>query len=287
MKKLLLYILICCTTLTVHAQISTTLNVQSAPTAVLSEWAIKNTIVNFIVDKADPNVQQVIFKTSLKLSDGTIIGVTDVTKFTPVALARGVRVYYSKDVMPLEVMNFTGTYKSTLEKTGKLPAGQYQFCVEIIAPGTFQTIVAAKCRNFNVASIQLPFLMMPANQSVLNSVVAQTAITFRWTPIVPQVQAIQSTYRLQVFEVLTHQQPVQALRSNQPLLDITVRGITQYIWQPKLAFEATDSLPHTFIWTIQTLDVNGLPLVQTDGNGESRSEPFVFKIAHATLPKKK
>jgi len=269
------------------AQISTTLNVQSSPTAVLSEWAIKNTIVNFIVDKADPNPLQGIFKTEIKLSDGTVIGVTDVTKATPVTLIRGVRVYYSKDVMPLEIMNFTGTYKSTLDKTGKLPAGQYQICVSILAPSNFQPIVAAKCRSFNMASIQLPFLMMPLNQSVLKKEAAQTAITFRWTPVIPQVQAIQSTYRLQVFEVLQHQQPVQALRSNQPLLDITVRGITQYIWQPRLAFSATDSLPIKFIWTIQTLDANGLPLVQTDGNGESRSEPFVFTIAANQEAKKK
>lgn len=278
MKKLFLYIIICFSTVHVQAQISTTLNVLSTPTSVLSEWAIKNPIVNFIVDKADPTNQPVIFKTEIKLADGTVVGVTDVARFTPVVLPRGVRVYYSKDVMPLEVMNFTGTYKSTLEKTGKLPSGLYQFCVSIIAPGSFQTIVAAKCRNFNLAAIQLPFLMMPANQSVLKKEAAQTAITFRWTPVSPQSQAVQTSYRLQVFEVLSHQQAIQALRSNQPQLDITIRGTTQYIWQPRLAFSATDSLPLTFVWTIQTLDANGLPLVQTDGNGESRSEPFVFKI---------
>lgn len=269
-----------------NAQTSTTLNVQSSPTAVLSEWAIRNTIINFIVDKADINNQQVIFKTSIRLVDGTVIGVTDITKATPVTLTRGVSIFFSKDVMPLEIMNFTGNYKRTLDKTGKLPAGQYQLCVEILAIGTFQTIVAAKCKNFYVAAIQLPFLMMPINQSILKKVAAQTAITFRWTPVLPQVQAAQTVYRLQVFEVLAHQQSVQALRSNQPLLDISLRGITQYIWQPRLAFNATDSLSSSFIWTIQTLDNNGQPLVQTDGNGESRSEPSVFKIAVNTERKK-
>jgi hypothetical protein len=33
-----------------------------------------------------------------------------------------------------------------------------------------------------------------------------------------------------------------------------------------------------FIWTIQTLDNTGLPLNQTDGNGESLSEPKVFFV---------
>jgi hypothetical protein len=287
MKKIQILAVLLFTAFQIQAQISTTLNVLSSPTAVLSEWAIKNPIVNFIVDKADPNNQPVIFKTEMKLIDGTVIGVTDVAKATPVILPRGVRVFYSKDVMPLEVMNFSGTYRSTLEKTGKLPSGQYQLCVSILAPGTFQTLVAAKCRNFNLAAIQLPFLMMPANQSILKKEIAQTAITFRWTPVSPQSQAVQTSYRLQVFEVLPHQQTVQALRSNQPLLDITLRGMTQYIWQPRLAFNPTDSLPTTFIWTIQTLDANGLPLVQSDGNGESRSEPYVFKIAATPSPTKR
>ncbi len=259
------------------AQILTTLNVQSSPTAVLSEWALQNSIVNFIVDKADPNNQTVIFKTEIKLLDGTVVGVTDVTRATPIVLSRGTRVYFSKDVMPLEVMNFTGKYRSSLDKTGKLPADQYQFCVQIVAPGNFQPLVAEKCRNFRVAALQLPILVMPAHNSSLPALTAQTAITFRWTPLTPVGQII-PTYRIQVFEVMSHQQPVQALRSNQPLLDVSVKGITQYIWQPRLAFNTTDSIPVKFIWTIQTLDANGIPAVQSDGNGESRTEPFVFSV---------
>ena len=44
-------------------------------------------------------------------------------------------------------------------------------------------------------------------------------------------------------------------------------------------FNASDSLPTKFIWTIQTLDDNKQPVLQTDGNGESRSEPFIFSIS--------
>jgi hypothetical protein len=80
-----------------------------------------------------------------------------------------------------------------------------------------------------------------------------------------------------VFEVLSNQQPVQALRANQPILDISLRGVTQYIWQPRISFSNNDSLVH-FIWTIQTLDPTGAPILLSDGNGESRSEPFIFKV---------
>jgi hypothetical protein len=42
-----------------------------------------------------------------------------------------------------------------------------------------------------------------------------------------------ATYKLMVFEVLPHQNPVQAMRSNFPILTQEVRGTTQYIWQPQ------------------------------------------------------
>ncbi|HQQ99881.1 MAG TPA: hypothetical protein PLA61_03520, partial [Ferruginibacter sp.] len=87
------------------------------------------------------------------------------------------------------------------------------------------------------------------------------------------------TYRIQVFEVLNNQSPVQALRSNQPLLDKELLAVTQYIWQPQLTFVNEKS---KFIWTIQSLDKDQKPINQTDGNGEGRSEPIVFFIGTST-----
>ena len=289
MKKNSFFFFFLMLVLSTKAQVSTTLTVQTAPTAILSEWSVRNAIVTLIVTKVDSIPQQAIFKTEIKLIDGTVIGVTDITKATPVILTKGTRVYFSKDVMPLEIMSFTGKYKTILDRTGKLPADNYQFCVQLLSQGPLglQPLVAAKCKFFNMAALQLPILVMPANHAVLNKLVAQTAITFRWSPLIPQTLP-PPTYRLQVFEILANQQPVQALRSNQPLLDVSVRAITQYIWRPGLAFNTTDSLPLKFIWTLQTLDDTGLPAVQTDGNGESRSEPFIFAIGtSATIEKRK
>lgn len=285
MKKILLYISTFFLSSVLSAQLFTTLNVQNTPTPVLSEWATQNSIINFVVDKADPNPQQGIFRTSIKLLDGTVVGFTDISRATPVTFNRGTKVYFSKDVMQLEIMNFLGIYRSSIDQTGKLPANIYQLCVEILSPANFQPLASEKCRNFRVAALQLPILVMPTNNSILPLLIAQTAITFRWTPLIPAAQVI-PTYRIQVFEVLNHQQPMQALRSNQPVLDIKVVGITQYIWQPRLAFNSTDTIPFKFIWTIQTLNNNGEPVIKSDGNGESRSEPFVFTIKQGVIANK-
>ena len=90
---------------------------------------------------------------------------------------------------------------------------------------------------------------------------------------------------------------MQALRSNQPLLDKNIVGTTQFIWQPQLSMmpyaSAADSLNalqkigKKFIWIIQTLDNLGQPLNQTDGNGESMSEPKVFFVIDKNVGGKK
>lgn len=273
--------------LVVEAQITTTLNLQTRPTPVLSEWANKNQIVNFIVDKISPNPQQAIIKVEIQLLDGTIIGVSDLTKTAPVTLTRGVKVYYSKDIMPLELMVFSGVYRNTFARTGKLPAGNYQLCVSLLDLASLQPLVSTKCKVFFISSVQLPFLMMPANNTVLSKTVAQNSITFRWTPASPIDQASLPIYRLQLFEILPYQEPLQALRGNQPILDINLRGVTQYIWRPSLIFNTNDSTALKYIWTIQTLDSNGLPISQTDGNGESRSEPLIFTVQDTNTRKSK
>ncbi|MBA4258714.1 MAG: hypothetical protein C0446_06090 [Chitinophaga sp.] len=278
MKKYFTVLLVCtCLLNQLVAQINTTLTVQSQPPANLSEWATRNAVLSFVVDYGRPDPQPVIFKTEIKLLDGTVVATTDVQKVNSIILNRGVSIFFAKDVMPLENLIFTGQYRKTIERTGKLPSGQYQVCVSILQPGTFQIIAADRCRIFNLLGVQLPFLMMPINQSIIPKLNAQNAITFRWTPVTPQSAIAPATYRLQVFEVLSNQQPVQALRANQPILDISLRGVTQYIWQPRMSFSNNDSLVQ-FIWTIQTLDPTGSPILLSDGNGESRSEPFIFKV---------
>jgi hypothetical protein len=251
-------------------------------------------------------------------------------------------------------------------------------CVTAVRPTDYTPLSPPECKTFYLASIQLPTLMKPYDGEVLDANIAQTAITFRWTPMVPK-QPAPVTYRVQVFEVLENQNPVQAMRSNMPLLDQEVRGTTQYIWRPQMSFHvagtwggdcsgATEKNINTseaglgsgkdnksteknintseaglgsgkdnksaqknintseagvgtgkdkksrqknintsednlgsgkmtkntgvsqsqmeakadyctkFIWTVQTLDDHGLPVTQTDGSGEGRSEPIIFIV---------
>lgn len=282
MKKLIASALTVFIVATTLAQIKINLIVAAQPPAQLSEWSNRREVLVAIVTaQGVPGGFQYKIKTEIKLLDGTVIGFSDLARtpiFTP--SSTGTDVLVANDVMPLEFMVFTGKYKTSLERTGKLPADNYTICVQPVRPVDFGPAGEVQCKNFYLASTQLPILMKPYNEEVLDAKKAQTAIIFRWTPVVPK-STTPVTYRIQVFEVLPTQSPVQALRSNQPLLDKEVVAATQYIWQPQLTFmpydNETKKLP-TFIWTIQSLDANRNPVTQTDGSGEGRSEPILFFI---------
>jgi hypothetical protein len=282
MKKIISAAIAIFMVVTGTAQVKFNLIVNAQPPAQLSEWGNRREVLTVIVSAQGAIGAQYKVKTEIKTMDGTVIGSADLARtpvFTPNPPPSST-ILTANDVMPLEFMVFTGKYKTSLERTGKLPADNYTICVQPVRPTDFGPMGEVQCKNFYLATTQLPILMKPYNEEVLDAKKAQTAIIFRWTPVVP-TQTAPVTYRIQVFEVLPTQGPVQALRSNQPLLDKEILAATQFIWQPQLSFlpynDETKKLP-TFIWTIQSLDKDHNPVTRTDGNGEGRSDPIIFFV---------
>lgn len=281
MKKILITIIAAFAFTSINAQLLSNLVVNAQPPAQLSEWGNRREVLTLIVTGGAATTGPFKIKTEVKSSDGSVIATVDLARapvFTPTAGTP--TILTANDVMPLELMMFTGKYKTSLQRTGKLPADNYMICTQPVQPTDYRPMGEAQCKSFYLATTQLPILMKPYNEQVLDAKKAQTAIIFRWSPVTP-TQTSPVTYRLQVFEVLPTQNPVQALRSNQPVLDKEILAATQFIWQPQLPFMFYDDeikkLP-AFVWTIQTLDKAGLPVTQTDGSGEGRSEPIIFFV---------
>jgi hypothetical protein len=272
--KFLLAVFLCMLSISMRAQIATVLTLNK-PSATISEWWRNNTTIVYLVTNPDPMPRQVIIKSTLKTADGEMVATKDLSQAAVYSLTDGNRVFTAKEVLPLEQMIFTGNYKNTLSRTGKLPAGVYILEVQLISPANYAVQSSLQSRSFNLAAQQLPVLMSPIDKDSLDVKIASAAITFRWTPLTARGTE-QIYYRIQIFEVLPFQHPLQAMRGNYPLLDKEVSNLTQYIWTPQMAF-ATDSLPKKFIWTIQTLNSNHVPL-SSDNNIEARSEPFEFII---------
>jgi hypothetical protein len=295
----------CCLLFTEMANaqlLNTNLIVNPRPSASLSDWDVKKgTITLIVLNQQGPKRAKI--KVIVKASDGTEVSTTDLNRVPTQTFLDGQTVLEAPAVYPLDVQKFSGKYQTTLNKTGKLPADSYQLCVELVEEATFVSITTPKCGSFFVAGLQLPICMMPANNQELDIAKASTAITFRWTPVTPRLTTA-VIYKIQVFEVLENQQPMQALRSNMPILDREIIGQTQFIWQPQgilgLPKEevAVDSATikkgwngvvqegKKFIWTIQTLDVNG-NAIAVDANYEGRSEPMQFTVTNKPKGKSK
>jgi len=237
MKKISTLILTFIITAMVSAQVKLDLVLNPAPPANLTEWGNRREVMTVIVSPQPGLAAQFKIKVQITASDGTAAGVNDLSRAQIFTLQSTPLILTAMDVMPLETMIFTGKYKSSLDRTGKLPSDNYTLCVTPVRPQDLLPMAPPVCKPFFLAATQLPILMKPYNEEILDGNIAQTAITFRWTPLTPRTPN-PVTYRLQVFEILEYQTPMQALRANQPLLDQEVIGTTQYIWRPQLPFAA-------------------------------------------------
>jgi hypothetical protein len=287
MKKISFIVVIIMAALQLQAQIITSLILNSRPSAKPSEWAYKVGTITLVISNQAPQGggRRVKIKATLRTADGSQISTTDLNRAPIIVLPDGNSTYDAGAVYALELQQFDGSTQKKLNSTGKLSSGAYQLCVDIVEPTTFAPLATTICRTFFIAATQLPICMLPANNQELDATKAQTAIIFRWTPYTPAEQG-GTIYRIQVFEILEHQQPVQALRSNQSLLDQNVFAQTQFIWRPQLSFINSDVNDSTstqqnrkFIWSVQAIDGQGNP-IGNDANTEGRSEPKVFIIVN-------
>lgn len=282
MKKITIIIIALFTIQFVQAQlVNINLVMNPRPIANIGDWAGRRDVLTLIATPPPQGgARNVKINTIIKTADGTSVAVTDMQRAPVKALVQGgTTIFYAADVVNMQAMVFTGSYQDKLNRTGKLPAGNYQIIVRLDSTDLPIERSNTQTKIFFLSATQLPVLILPANEAVLPTVVAQTAITFRWTALVPRpTEPVH--YRVQVFEVLTSQTPMQALRSNQPLLDQEVIGTTQYIWRPMLSFATgTDN---KFIWTVQSFDNKNEIITGEVPNGEGRSEAKIFTVSSAT-----
>ena len=263
-----------------QAQITLNLALNKRPQPWLSDWVNPvngQMIITYMVRPTlnDPSVK---LKTTLLDERGNIIGISDINSARIYTLKAGVNQFSIADALQLQNLALQGNFQNLLQRTGRLTAGQYQLTVEVM--NTRGDVVRAKqTRFFFITSYQLPILMQPASGSTLDARLAQNIIMFRWTNLIPSSGEF-FQFRVQVFEILPGQTPIQAFRGNRPILDEpAIKGSTQYIWRPNLPM--LDSTANKqFIWTVQTLDANGLPIPGMDMNIQGRSEPAIFSIVN-------
>jgi hypothetical protein len=251
--------------------LSLSLNVSAHPNPYLSEWeARRETAILTVTNLTGASVRGKLH--ARVLVDGTLKAETNVDKMPVLDLAAGVSNYFADEIIPNYAVTFYGNVEATARRTGMLPAGNYELCVELLDAEN-RTISQPVCRMFFVTSYQLPILLQPAADATIDA--ARRPI-FRWTPVVPVVPG-GVVYRVLLFEVLPGQYPMQAFRANQPIMDIEVPMQSQLIWPAEIP------LPDErmqYVWTVQALTMKRDPV----GEREGFSEPVHFTCDGSVRP---
>ena len=266
-----------------NAQLNLNINISYPAPSYLNDWAYGKSGMATLVLNQEGQLLKIKFQTQLQNSDGTIIASSNNATAATYSIRTGANVFTLDKLLQQENLRFSdGNVIRSIQQSGKLPSGNYQLCIQVLgsANGSTREMELLKvpvCRPFTQATYQLPYLLAPMDKTWLDANTAQSVITFRWSSLVPRTME-RVAYRLQVFEVMDNQKPMQALRSNMPILSVDVLNTTQYMWRPQLNFR--ESGGSVFIWTIQTLDIKGNPITTNDGTNLGWSEPRTFGVCN-------
>jgi hypothetical protein len=266
-----------------YAQISANLVLNSRPPSYLSDWN-NGRAGQLILTYTATNIIPIEIKlvTKIQNESGEVIAKSNTNMAKSILINTKQQIISMDRVLQLENLQFLNTKANEdpslyVGRSGKLSPGQYTLIVEIINAKTGQIIVEQMQRRFIQVNYVLPYLLSPANEALLDANIAQSTIVFRWSNLVPLAQEAM-TFRLTVFEIQSQQTPLQALRSNQPILDINVNRTTQYIWRPQM--DLKNSSVKKYIWAVQSIDGKGQPISTMDDTMQGRSEPSVFGICN-------
>ena len=254
MKKIGLILTLALLSSGIFSQI--TVNVSPNPNPDLSAWADRQETVTVTVNNPGQPVT-VKFNSQLKLN-GQVKARTKFAQMPSVYLDRGINVFSAEDIVPYNAVELFDVNKRAIARTGQLPGGNYQLCISLVDEKN-QPVnrFPERCANFLISQIQPPILILPTDNQHLNS----DRPVFNWTPISPIPNGVRISYRLMVFEILKGQNPIQATKSNQPVLDITVAGVSSP-WPPEWDLPSAN---RQYVWTVQAVDDNDKPIGENNG----------------------
>ena|ERR1043165_4534506 len=132
----------------VQAQrLSAVLSVSARPDPYLANWAQRRSTATIIVTNGTGGAVQGKFKV-LVSKDGTPVARTKTEQMAVLTFPIGPSTWNAESMMPMQNVTFLGSSKTTAERTGQLPAGNYSYCVDILDPtGQNSQIGRASCRE--------------------------------------------------------------------------------------------------------------------------------------------
>jgi hypothetical protein len=245
------------------------LTIMPNPSSHLSDWQSDPNAV--IVTVVNPTTQPLNAILSSKLEyNGQLAASIKESAKPQVTLAPGTNIFRGAQILPINGIEFTGNLATTAQRSGMLPEGQYQLCVnfQVTMPGQSpsappNTVNAGNCGQFTIVAITPPVLLQPADGA---SIGTSNQPQFSWLPPSPLQSGQPMQYRLKIVEIIPGQSASDALRINQTTITNSSTATTATI--PTTQFTTSVSTSRTaagtttlhFAWNVTAMFPNGSEL---------------------------
>jgi hypothetical protein len=175
------------------------------------------------------------------------------------------------------VRNFSaGELVSMLSQCQKLSSNNYSLCAQFFNIDNYP-ISREFCKEFSVEDMvqtySLPQNISPSNEKKVDEAFLRMPITFRWTPVLPKPKD-PVMYKLRVWQLMQGQTGIQAMKSNEPIVEKEVSNINQAIVANMITGPCKPPYLCDFVWNVKALDKEGKPI----GKNEGMSELFSFTM---------
>jgi hypothetical protein len=122
----------------------------------------------------------------------------------------GIKFITQADLGSVNVQYSNGNIKNIIEKTGSVPVGYYEICVNLINADGSETVLASTCITQEVNNYTIPVLISPDDKAKISAELP----VFNWLPPTPVRVNQRLTYTLKIVEILPRQSATDAMRSN-------------------------------------------------------------------------
>jgi prefoldin subunit 5 len=236
------------------------------PSADITKWEEYPTSLILTVNNSTSDIQFGVLQLEIR-QGSSVIARTSPSAGVFLELAPGSSVYTADVIFPASSIDYVGILPGS-----DLTAGDYEICAHLLLDSPIEVPPSCTFLIINEEIIpetpepiftQAPILITPMDGI---EILPDERITFTWTRSIPD-----GPYEMLVFEIREGQQPMIALRVNQPIIHESIEGSSMYTWGPDYEMPNPGG---KYVWTVRIVDDLGLPF--DDG---LMAEPGLFTIS--------
>ncbi len=260
------------------AQWQINLMVNPHPPARVSQWRKTPGIASLSVTYMGGGTKEAIVRVRIRgeRAGEILVGHSTVQSFES---GRPVQ-FNNSNMIDWNSVEYNEKFQRILARTGRLPADNYEICVDVIETGN-RTPSASRCVSFEIIAPSPPRLLSPAN----GDTVTVRGLIFRWTPVRAYPPTV-PRYRIRIWRVFRNEPPRMAMR-RAPVLEDEVTTTSYMLPLRRRVFNVGGK----YIWAVQAVDSRGNPIGSNNGmseiwrfvvagGGAGRSLPHILKVGH-------